>query len=397
MGLSQSTPLTSEDIDELLYNKDLEHRDVSKQYIKQYYDNKIWWTNIYQWMFGFFLLLAIGLSGFLIYEIQANKANSNSGSSNGNLLNYRYNAATNYSNPIYRLYNFAPAYINNSEIANGLQQALHLQLSEDVPNIWGVTASVVFNASYTSIVVDGTWPVILLDRNLNVGLAYHTVAQGPTYDPNFAPNIPMNIPYSVIEIPAECPTGTSHSDCLQNISGATSHELLEALINPFVSKGVTWLTAGNTNQDLPYLIITDAEIADAAQGMYYIKGNYTQFHVQNFVTPDWYDQLSVATPNVVYDFLNVFTQPGQVAPGGYIPYQNMSDGCQYYYIPSGDQTKHLRQVQTCDYYNCLCRYTAGTVVGADPINFSFANVYSSALSQQMQQKLVRSILGSHVG
>jgi hypothetical protein len=301
--------------------------------------------------------------------------------------------------PTLRLYNFATSVIPDSVISSELLPALTLQLQRDLPPLWnGMTANVVFQPGSNTVQHDGSWPLILLNQNLGYGLGYHTISQSAQYNPAFISSLSSDIPYAVIQVPAICKFGMTSDQCIFSTSLVVSHEALEILINPTVDGGRFWQTIANPTDQLTTELSIFAEIADPVQGqIYYASPSLTRTPMQNFVTPNWFNQLSntVANPSSVqYDYSKLLTKPGEVSPTGYIPYSNMTDGCYYNYLPSSHfYGVHNRVVQSCTYRRCTCPYPAGTIIGTDALGYSFGNVYQNPTHADI---LIRTILSTHL-
>ena len=88
------------------------------------------------------------------------------------------------------------------------------------------------------------------------------------------------------------------------------------------------------------------------------------------------------------------TLPGQVSLGGYLAYTNVTTGCYMYYQPSSTVSgQHDRVVQnSCVDRRCNCRLIVGSIIGSDPIGYSFANIYGS----EFQDMLLKAVLASHL-
>jgi hypothetical protein len=378
-------------------------KSLHKNAIKNYYDKKGWWSIfINLCLLGIFICV-ISLISYYIYISEKtcsttvhNVTNTGSGIYLPN-LSLSPGLYVSLNIPEFRIYNQAATYINNSDIDYGLRQALTIQLQRDVAPLWDESGIVTFNATNNySPVSDGSWPIFFINVDLGMGLGFHTVAVEPQFNPSFTAGIAIGTPYAVIELPTICDSSMSYWGCVAKISEVCSHEILETLIDPNVNSAIVWETVATNTQTLPDELVVYAEIADSVQGqLYIINSTYAHFPVQNFVTPQWFSQLSNADPSVsiVFDFLQLLTQPGQVSPDGYIPYSNMTNGCYINYLPSSTvYGQHDRVVQSCSYRLCSCIYQEGTILGSDPIGFSFANVYGSA----KQDMLIRAILDSHI-
>jgi len=371
---------------QLLKNDD---KDVNKRYMKDLYDYKKWWSFVVSLFLILCCLVIIGSAAYLIYEdyIVSSSCTGTTGSTGtGETLTGASLLASliippNYtSTPIFRIYNQATNYISNEEISNGMIYPLKHQIEVDIKYFWGATGTIVFNASANQykVLQDGSWPVFFINQNLDEGLAYHSISQEP-FNPSFAGDVLTDTPFAVIEFAAICPDGTTHLQCLASVSVAVSHELMEAIMDKNVDQMIVWQTITVQSNPLTDEIHAYHEIADPVQEQTYIYGNYSNFPIQNFVTPAWFDQLSNnVNPNeVLYDFMGLINQPGGVSNAGYIAYVNMTDSCYYYYLPS--QTvygQHDRVVQSSSYRRG-CKLSTGTIVGSDSMGFSFANVYGS--------------------
>lgn len=365
-----------------LNKKDLSNKNIHRQEIKKYYQDKLSW----EWLTNLILIAAIcTIVGLAIYIVILTQAYKCQNCSNPYTINYdRTLQSKPYTNTstfaTFRIYNQATSVISNQEIMDGMMQALHLQIQEEVKDIWGVSGEVLFNSTYNNQVQDdGSWPIFIINSAPDPGLGYHTISIGGG-NPSYAQSVPINIPYAVIQIPVICTGSVTHDQCLATTTVVMSHEILETLLDTYATTNIWWATLATNIQTKIDELFVFHEIADPAQGQIYIKANYTKYPVHNFVTPLWFQQLAAidGNPNNLYDYLGLLSQPGETSPAGYIIYSNMTDGCNYYYLPdSGNYGQHNRVVQSCGYRRCSCPYSVGTIVGSDPIGHSFGNVYAS--------------------
>jgi hypothetical protein len=368
------------------------------RFVKKYYSNKLWWQQCQLLILGTFVLVAIlGAISYVLYNetslVRQRQFNSYNDTP---LYSNRVQSSTNYTRPIFRIYNRAPSYISNNEIEYGLMLALRIQLQRDLSSYWPVMGDVVFNNKSQTIVDDGNIPVIVLNDNLSGGagnaLGFHSISIPPNVW--YAADVPAGMPYCIVLVPVICSTSMSHSECLEGISLVSSHELLETSMNPITTSTVLWMTVATSTQTLVDELVIYAEIADAVQGQNYITAAGLELYpVHNFVTRDWMNQLSSLSPRaseIKYDFMRKLKLPGQVSKDGYIPYHNTTNGCYFNYLPGSSFGTHERVVESCAYKRCLCPFAVGTIIGTDNTIdvFSFANIFGLV----QQELLIKTIL-----
>jgi hypothetical protein len=172
-------------------------------------------------------------------------------------------------------------------------EALNVQVTRDLPQFWGVSATVSYGPDPNSV-PQGLWPVLIVDAlQANEG-GFHLTAQ--------------NQPYAkVVNTPAS-----------DDWTIDASHETIEMLVDPFGNRlqpsAAIWLNGGQIVEaggKFEYLVEA-CDPCEAAAFAYPIDG----IMVSDFITPSFYDR--VAAPNGRYSFTGAVAAPRQILPGGYI-------------------------------------------------------------------------------
>jgi hypothetical protein len=181
--------------------------------------------------------------------------------------------------------------------------AVNVQVTRDVPQFWGVSATVSYEPDPGSI-PQGTWPVQIVNALSGNEGGYHQTYQSQPYA-------------KVINTPGS-----------DEWTIDASHETVEMLVDPYGSR----LQASTA-----ILIEPNGRIADAAGAKFeYLveacdpcEANELAYSidgiwVSDFITPSFYDP--VVTPNTRYSFTGAVTAPRQILPGGYISWVDPQSG-----------------------------------------------------------------------
>ncbi|MGH3829181.1 MAG: hypothetical protein ACRDRS_01805 [Pseudonocardiaceae bacterium] len=200
------------------------------------------------------------------------------------------------------------------ELDAGLVQtvaaALNVQVMRDLPQFWGVQATVLYLPHPTKI-PPGVWPVFLVD-DLPPGEG------GVHQDKN-------NQPYAKVVASPDNDGWTV----------AASHEVVEMLVDPGGNRMQTSrsieIVDGDKIQDGPSEFQYLVEACDPCESddfAYLIQG----VAVSDFLTPHFYDP--VVTQGTRYSFTGALTAPRQILPGGYISWVD----------PASDTWQQLRWI-----------------------------------------------------
>ena len=183
----------------------------------------------------------------------------------------------------------------DSALVQATAAALNVQVMRDLPQFWGVQATVRYLPDPRRIPV-GVWPVFLVSK-LPPG-------EGGVHLDN------KNQPYSLV-------IGTPDNN---DWTIDASHETLEMLVDP----------AGNRLQASTAIAINGGAIEDAPGEFEYLveacdpcEGNQYAYAIQgiavsDFITPQFYDP--ILTTGARYSFGGNIKRPRQILPGGYISF-----------------------------------------------------------------------------
>ena len=183
----------------------------------------------------------------------------------------------------------------NASSLTTVAAALSKQVERDFSPIWNVTATVDSFATLADVPTD-YWPIIV--THYPAGGGYHETKNGQ--------------PYAIVNF-----------DDQWNLTA--SHECLEMLADPFGQRTVAGdlldqaVALGAEPQRVLYLV----EICDpseSGQFAYQVNG----VTVSDFYTPHYFDPQAAA--GVRYSFGGSINAPRVVLDGGYISWQNLSDG-----------------------------------------------------------------------
>jgi len=187
----------------------------------------------------------------------------------------------------------------NAELVQACAAALSIQVTRDLPQFWGVQATVQY-LPHASKVPAGVWPVRL-------------VAKLPPGEGGFHQD-KHNQPYAEVIAKANDDSWTIDA----------SHECIEMLVDPYGNKMQSSNAieiVGNGTQDstgqFNYLVEA-CDPCEANNYGYTING----ILVSDFITQRFYDP--VVTPGTRYSFTGAIKAPRQLLPGGYISYVDQS-------------------------------------------------------------------------
>jgi hypothetical protein len=185
----------------------------------------------------------------------------------------------------------------SSDQASQIVQACSVQLLTQAAPMWergGVPAKLY--ASRGDVPADGSLIVVADSIDVPEALAYHTEAGDRIV--------------GLVDAALILSSGGDVMASENSISSALSHELLEALIDPYVN--ASWQdSAGNRY---------DAEICDGVQDQSYsVQG----VAVSDFVLPSWADPQDSVGP---FDIMGRLASPFSKTTGGYLMYTDPNGG-----------------------------------------------------------------------
>ncbi len=190
----------------------------------------------------------------------------------------------------------------DAELVQTVAAALNVQVTRDLPQFWGVQATVIYLPNPRRI-PPGVWPTFLVD-NLPPGEG------GVHLDKN-------NQPFALVVANPDSEGWTI----------AASHEVVEMLVDPGGNRMQTSrsieIVNGNNIQDGPSEFQYLVEACDPCESddlAYLIQG----VAVSDFLTPHFYDP--VVTPGTRYSFTGALKAPRQILPGGYISWLDPEGG-----------------------------------------------------------------------
>jgi len=168
--------------------------------------------------------------------------------------------------------------------------ALQKQVTRDFAPIWEVNATVDAFASMEAMPI-GYWPIVLTLRDLGSEEGVHLDKDGQ--------------PYSLVQMS-------------ETWSLTTSHELLELLVDPYLSRTI----AGNApdgDQRVEFLL----EVCDPCQSAnqaYFVN----DVLVSDFFTPRYFDP--IVSAGTRYSFSGAICAPREVLDGGYLSWRDPASG-----------------------------------------------------------------------
>ena len=184
--------------------------------------------------------------------------------------------------------------VTDKEISSAVG-AFQKQVTADFAPIWGMTADLaaVHNGKQPP---PNAWQLVILDNADQAdALGYHDVTPA---------GFPLMKVFAV----------TAQQDGVSWTSVA-SHELLEALADPYIDSTV-FVETDNTGGRL-----WPMEICDPVEGDLYRIGTV---EVSNFVTPQWF--MSTPPAGALFDFLKLTNQPFDIRPSGYMEFYDDTGG-----------------------------------------------------------------------
>jgi hypothetical protein len=196
--------------------------------------------------------------------------------------------------------NIKIAIINQSTALSDMEvsstvASLQKQVTVDFAPLWGVNAELFLTHKLKTPLANAWQLVILDDSDQADALGYHDLT------PNGLP---------VMKVFAK----TASQDGVSWTSVA-SHEVLEALADPFVDSTI-FVETGTTDGRL-----WPVEVCDPVQGDLYKIGTV---EVSNFVTPQWF--MTTPPAGSTFDFLKRTTHSFDIRPNGYMEYFDVKNG-----------------------------------------------------------------------
>jgi hypothetical protein len=189
--------------------------------------------------------------------------------------------------------------------------ALQIQVDKHFGPLWNVAATI-SPFSALSAVPAGFWPMIVresIDDPNDAG--YHL-------DEN-------NQPYALIQYAADWTL-------------TASHELLEMLADPFGSRLVAGPSADpNKPDDQVRYLVEVCDPVESSDYAYTVNGVV----VSDFFTPDYHNPTGSAKAR--YDYMGHLNAPRQVLDGGYLSWEDLTDGLIYQLAVDNGQSK-IKQV-----------------------------------------------------
>jgi hypothetical protein len=185
--------------------------------------------------------------------------------------------------------------VNNSTVLSDAQIKaaivdLQIQLDRDFAPAWGVNATLEFVAKGTTHPATH-WVLAIFDTSDQEGaLGYHDITSA-------------GLPVGKVFVKDDMKYGLSWTVTL-------SHEVLEMIIDPYISNCVFVQNSNTTGMLYAYEVCDPVE--DDSLGY---KINNTL--VSDFVYPAWFEGFRKAN-STKFDFKNAVTKPFQLAKGGYI-------------------------------------------------------------------------------
>lgn len=181
-----------------------------------------------------------------------------------------------------------------------VMQALQLQISRDLAKVWNVQANLYFVPSGQQPLTTKDWILQVLDKQDPNVAGRHTVTDA---------GYPLMRVFNL-------------DDQAQGLNWTVtaSHELLNALVNPFLYTTVSGIQLGTqTKVERLYLMDVCGPVQADSQG-YGITVGTTLVTVSDFVTPSWFAAENLS--HSAYDFMQTIVQPFTAAAGGYYFYKD---------------------------------------------------------------------------
>ncbi len=188
--------------------------------------------------------------------------------------------------------------ISDAEVAP-VVDALQIQVDRDFVPIWEIGANLVFVPSNQPVPNDA-WLIFLLDTSDQAGaLGYHELTTS-------------GMPVAKVFAADDKRYGLSWSVTL-------SHELLEMLVDPYLTSSVFVQNSNTTGTIFAY------EVCDAVEddSFGYLINSVL---VSDFVAPAWFESFR-APASARFSFGNHVQKPFELAHGGYISYFSVGPNC----------------------------------------------------------------------
>jgi hypothetical protein len=201
-----------------------------------------------------------------------------------------------------------------------LAQALQTQVTRDLSSSeWGKTAQISYTPPGENPIASN-WVVGLFDdADVAGALGYHDIT-------------PSGMPLSKIFVKPTLADGSL-------VSVATSHEVLEMLIDPDINLAAELDDGANPPKFYAYEVADAVELDIDGYDVTLPTGN---IRVSNFVLPSWFEGFRTTGP---FDFMNLLTSPFSLRPGGYIgvlDLSNLASGWQQVVADGADEVTRLR-------------------------------------------------------
>lgn len=185
------------------------------------------------------------------------------------------------------------AVLNRSSVlsdadAAKIVMALQSQATRDFAKVWGIDARLNFVPTTSTTGWQGKWNLVLLDTSDEANaLGYHDVT-------------PEGLPLGKVFAKTDQQYGAL-------VSVTASHELLEMLLDPFIS-----LCAEDTRRRA-FAAYEACDAVEADELAYDIDG----VKVSDFVTPAYFDPTAAGRKGAVFSYKRNVHGPFALAPGGY--------------------------------------------------------------------------------
>lgn len=166
--------------------------------------------------------------------------------------------------------------------------ALQVQASRDFAKVWGIDAKLTFIPKTQTTGWQGKWQLVFLDTSDEANaLGYHDLS-------------PEGLPLGKVFAKSDLQYGAA-------VSVTASHELLEMLLDPYIS-----LCAEDPARGV-FVAYEASDAVEADELGYRING----VTVSDFVTPEFFDPTAAGRSGEKFSFRENVRAPFQLAPGGY--------------------------------------------------------------------------------
>jgi hypothetical protein len=185
------------------------------------------------------------------------------------------------------------AILNRSSVisdadAEKIVEALQVQASRDFAAVWGIDARLNFVPSTSTKGWQGKWNLVLLDTSDEANaLGYHDLT-------------PEGLPVGKVFAKSDAQYGAK-------VSVTCSHELLEMLLDPYIS-----LCAEDPARGV-FVAYEASDAVEADELGYDIDG----VTVSDFVTPEFFDPTAAKRKGERFSFRGNVAKPFELAHGGY--------------------------------------------------------------------------------